>query len=347
MDSSAITALITVLAALISAAGSIIVAIIQSSKDKPQQTNGIYLPSNVVLHRPKTQIRWLTVLSFAFLGGIVGYGVAIVASPKSLPNQSFTPTAIGTSTSSPNSTAEIVPSPTTDKQTLTPSPSVLNKYFLNGCVPESIWHTDWTETNGDISGGRVATNGCYGLFDWGLTAQENGLLILKQNTNENQLFGIYTTIRSGMDISTNADITFTVGINELSATSEIRFGIAPTNMGELGAPLSQGVFLVVRNGEFALIEGDYEGREKLIESYKPDDFFQYSSYNLRFDVNDDLLTIYLDNSTRDRYSTLNRIDKVFTVKIDHFFSRSFWIVFKFPKGGGASALISGFSLQEK
>lgn len=348
MDSSTITAIITALAALIGAVSPIIKDLIQSNKDKSKQLNGIYLPSNVVLHRPKTQIRWFVVLSFAILGGIVGYSGAIIASPKSLPNQNLTPIAISTSTLSPTSISNIVPTSISITD-ITPSPSTPTKYFSNGCVPESVWWTAWAETNGDIygRGNRVAINGCYGLFDWGLTAQENGLSILKQNVNKNQLYGIYTSIRSGMDISTNADVTFTVGIDELSSTSEIRFGIAPINLGELNTPLSQGIFLAVRNGEFALIEDDYQGREQLIETYKPDDFFQHSSYNLHFDVNNDLLTIYLDNSTSDRYSTLNQIDKIFTVKIDHLFSRSFWIVLKLSKSGSVSALISGFSLNKK
>lgn len=101
MDSPTSITIITALAALIGAASPIIVALIQSTKDKPKQSNGIYLPSDVVLHRPKTQIRWFVVLLFAFLGGIIGF--------------------IGTTLASANSSAEIseIPSPT--KNFLLPS----------------------------------------------------------------------------------------------------------------------------------------------------------------------------------------------------------------------------------
>jgi hypothetical protein len=92
MESSTIITIITALAALIGATSPIVVALIQSSKEKQQSDKGILLPSNVVLHRPRLQIQWLAVFSFAILGGFVGYGGARLASSNP-PNESPTMTA--------------------------------------------------------------------------------------------------------------------------------------------------------------------------------------------------------------------------------------------------------------
>lgn len=76
MDSTTFISLVTALAALIGAISPIIVPWIQSKIDKSKQSKHIALPPGVNLPRPKTEINWVIVLSFAFLGGIVGYSAA-------------------------------------------------------------------------------------------------------------------------------------------------------------------------------------------------------------------------------------------------------------------------------
>jgi Tfp pilus assembly protein PilF len=122
MDSSTFITIITALAALIGAASPIIVALIQPNKDKPQQPNGIYLPSNVVLHRPKTPVRWFVILFFAFFGGIVGFSGAKLASSNPLAE---TPVAILTNIAPTDISTEI-PTITTFPPTFTPQPTNTN-----------------------------------------------------------------------------------------------------------------------------------------------------------------------------------------------------------------------------
>lgn len=75
MDTTIFVAIVTAISTLVGALSPIILTLIQSSKEK-QKNNGILLPSNVVLHRPKTQVRWLSILLFALLGGFVGFNIA-------------------------------------------------------------------------------------------------------------------------------------------------------------------------------------------------------------------------------------------------------------------------------
>lgn len=88
MDAPIFITIITAIAALIGAVSPIVVTLIQAKANKEKENSektkdGILLPSNVVLHRPqKPQMRWLVILFFAFLGGIVGYGGANLVSSK-------------------------------------------------------------------------------------------------------------------------------------------------------------------------------------------------------------------------------------------------------------------------
>lgn len=93
MDTTIFVAIITAISTLVGALSPIIVTLIQSSKEK-QNNNGILLPSNVVLHRPKTQVRWLTILFFAFLGGFVGFSIANLS--KAIPSTQIPPVIEGT-----------------------------------------------------------------------------------------------------------------------------------------------------------------------------------------------------------------------------------------------------------
>ncbi|MBI5841839.1 MAG: hypothetical protein HZB19_17255 [Chloroflexi bacterium] len=107
MNSSVLIAIITAIAALVGAVSPIIVALIQSNKDKQPQTGGIILPSNVILHQPKIRVRWSVILIFSFVFGVLGYGMALLANPGASTSQSITPE----STSFPP-TLEQAPMPT-------------------------------------------------------------------------------------------------------------------------------------------------------------------------------------------------------------------------------------------
>ena len=73
MDTLTFITLITALATLIGAISPIIVAFIQSGRNKQQKS--ILLPPDVVLY-PRTKINWFVVLFFAVVSGVVGYGGA-------------------------------------------------------------------------------------------------------------------------------------------------------------------------------------------------------------------------------------------------------------------------------
>ncbi len=97
MDTLTFITLITALATLIGAISPIIVAFIQSGRDKQQKS--ILLPPDVVLE-PRTKINWFVVLLFAVISGIVGYGGAKIF--KSSPSLS---TLITSNTETPASTS--------------------------------------------------------------------------------------------------------------------------------------------------------------------------------------------------------------------------------------------------
>jgi len=105
MSSITFITIITALAALIGALSPIIVALIQSNIDKSRQRNVIFLPDGVELPHQKTQIHWLVVLSFAFLGGFIGYSLAKFANTNpstAIPNIMFTPTNTSRLTPTPD-----------------------------------------------------------------------------------------------------------------------------------------------------------------------------------------------------------------------------------------------------
>lgn len=128
MDTSTFITLITAVAALAGAMSPIIVAIMQSKKDEPENSKGILLPDGVTIHSPKPRIRWEIVLLFAVLSGFVGYSVAKLASTNSLietPTITPSPTPVLTPTSIliPIPTFTPIPWPT-QTATRTPSPTL-------------------------------------------------------------------------------------------------------------------------------------------------------------------------------------------------------------------------------
>ncbi len=104
MESSTIITIITALAALVGATSPIIVALIQSTKEKQRSDKGILLPSNVILHRPKTQVQWTAVFIFAILGGFIGFGGAKLANitpPNIIPSITATSTKVSATAKTP------------------------------------------------------------------------------------------------------------------------------------------------------------------------------------------------------------------------------------------------------
>lgn len=234
MDSPTFITIVTALATLIGAASPIIVALIQANKEKQKSDNGILLPSNVVLHRPKNQMRWFVILSFAFLGGIVGYGGAklVSASPLNeiptitatapIPSETPEPTFTN-SVPTETPTLEItVTSTSTNEPTPLPTPDI-HLGIENGCIDEKFW----TVYDGkDI---KTNDNGCLQLSDWGFLAQDKVLYFLPPQNSDSQSHSIYTSL------SGNVDITFNFQVDKIQTgtrQANIRFGIVSKNFGD-------------------------------------------------------------------------------------------------------------------
>jgi hypothetical protein len=134
--------MITAFATLIGATSPIIVALIQSNKEKPQIGTKIYLPDNVVLPSQKPKIRWFVVLFFSLLGGFVGYGMAkLYSAPPTSPTVETTAIPI---------------TPKTPTPIFTSSPSILfNEDFEDGKAQNMTYIADGWKVIADETGNKV------------------------------------------------------------------------------------------------------------------------------------------------------------------------------------------------
>lgn len=333
MDSSTFITIITALATLIGALSPIIVALIQAKKEKQEPNNGILLPSNVVLHRPKSKTHWFVILSFAILGGFVGYSGAKLVSSNSpnniptitatisiasqTPEPTFTnPAPTATSTKTP--TPEIIPSSTS---TPVPSPTLDIHFGIeNGCIDEKFW------TPYDRKDIKADSNGCLQLSDWGFFAQDKKLYLLPTQTSEGQYHGFYTFI------SGDVNINFKIQVDKIQTgerQANIRFGIISPNFDD-------GKYLAYH------YLPDYPDTlyPKLWEN---GDYSEPFSVNLKtgktqqvaISIQGNFLTIILDGQVV--------LDKL----VLRFDNRLFSIDYFLPPSSNLSAYISEFSIENK
>lgn len=333
MDSSTFITIVTAIATLVGASSPIIVALIQANKEKQKSDNGILLPSNVVLHRPKTQVHWVIVLSFAILGGFVGYGGARLAStnsPTEVPTITAT-VAIASKTSEPTSinsvptatftetpTLEIVPTSTNTPEPL-PTPDI-HLGIENGCIDEKLW------TPYDSKNIKADNNGCLQLSDWGFFAQDKKLYLLPLQSSEGQFYGFYTPLSGDVDINFNFQID---KIQTGMSQANVKFGIVSKNLND-GEYLAYHYLPQYPDNLYPKLweNGDYGNPFPVnLEVGKPQ--------QVTISIRGNFLTVVLDGQVV--------LDKL----VLRFDKRLFSIDYFLPSSGKLSAYISAFSVERK
>jgi hypothetical protein len=333
MDSSTFITVITALATLIGASSPIIVALIQANKEKQKSDNGILLPSNVVLHRPKTQVHWFVVLSFAALGGFAGYSGASLAStnsPTEVPTITAT-VAIASKTSEPTFTNSVPTETLTETPTLeivptstnTPEPLPTSDTHLgieNGCIDYRFWSSK------DDTGIAVDKNGCLQLLDWGFFAQDKKLYLLPLKNYDGRSHGLNTSLSGDVEINFKFQVDkIQTGVRQ----AYVRFGIVSKNY-------SDGKFLAYH------YLPDYPNYlyPKLFENDKYGDPFSVNleigkPQQVTMSIHGNFLTVTLDGQV-----VLNNL-------LLRFDNRIFSLDYFLPPSSDLSAYISEFSIESK
>lgn len=211
MDTLTFITIITAIATLIGAISPIIVAFIQSNKDKQQ--NSVLLPPNVTLEQ-RTRINWLVVFFFAILSGIIGYSGAKVIKfesptiPISEPIPSNEPNAtlsavIPSNSETPNSiSTPIIKTSIPQTATMLPQNSsiLLNEDFEDGVADGFI-------TKGSIS--RII-------------ADETGNYVYEIDTTNSTS---YAGADFGSNSWTNYSVSYRVRLVEFSTTNDFPLGV--------------------------------------------------------------------------------------------------------------------------
>jgi len=224
---------------------------------------------------------------------------------------------------SPTPTATPTPTVGSPPPTATPTPAMAGHYFRVGCVNSETWIPHHGEAHPEKSG-------CWPLEDWGLFAQDGGLLLSVGPTSSYQWHGIYAPLPP------DSDIQFKIRIDELKTASlhdaNIALGVVNTDSLIAGRFLFYHVTSSDSPVCVTFAEWGLENRDS-IQTYAKE-----TDQQVRFSIHDSILNIFLDGEQVAGPVDLHSMGDS---------PKAFWIGYSLSVGARLSALISDFSITQR